>query len=323
MSRWKSAFLWAGLGFALAAAAMGMAIARSTSSTAAIGIIFIPFSAAIFSIPFFIFGSCVPDLLELFRDKFREQSIAKKLRAVTALGLAVCGLCYAADGIALTIVVNNVQKMNGAELDEFLAHSMFRKNKFALGALAQNPKASAEILDRVARIPNPELHHRMGSLWPVMGGNTKGLAVMRLIAMHPSVSAATLSNLSSSPDEYVRHAVLSNPKTPDSVIHDASGKRSQLTDWALASSPKTSVDILKKLAETGDEYTRSNIARNRSTPVEMLAKLANDPVWHVRRDVVANPHTPAETIASLVNDPDERVRELVAYQLRQGQKRGN
>lgn len=315
MTRRKKAFLWAAFGFAGAAAVFFASIFRSTSSTAAIGIIFIPVYAAPFAVLFFIFGYCLPDLVNWLKGKITELSVLVKLRAVVAVILLISGISYLIYGILLTITVNQVQTLDESGINKFLERSMFRNNKYALGALAQNPNALTPVLDRVALIPNPELHHRMWSVWPVMEENGKGLAVMRLIAMHKNVSEATLVNLSKSPDDYVLSAVAANPKTPVSIIRELFAKGDYLAQWGLAVNPNAPADILKKLGETGDQFARSSVARNSGTPVETLVRLAKDPVWHVRRDVVSNPHTPSGTIESLGNDPDERVRSLVEYKL--------
>ncbi len=315
MTRLKIAFLWAALGVAAAAAVFFVGIIRSTSSTAGIGILFIPFWSAPFAVPFFIFGYCLPDLTHWIKGKSTELSVSMRLRAAVAMILMTGGIFYLMYGFIFTFAVTRVRAMHELELNQFLENSMFRDNKFALGAVAQNPNASSALLDRAARMPAPELHNRMWTVWPVMEGNGKGLAVMRLIAMHKNASEATLVYLSNSSDEYVLSAVAANPKTPVTIIRELFQKGNYLSQWGIAVNPSAPAEILEKLAETGDQYARSSVARNSGTPVEILAYLAKDPVWHVRRDVVSNPHTPDGTIESLGNDPDEHVRSLVEYKL--------
>ena len=304
----KAALVWAVFGFVAVAVVLLASIFRSTSSTAAIGIFFIPFYALPFALLFYFFGYCLPDLINWLKGKASELSVLMKLRAVVAVILLISGISYLVYGILLTITVNQIQASNASEINTFLERSMFRDNKFALAALVQNPATLSAVLDQVAKNPNPELHHRMGSVWPVLKGNGKGLAVMRLIAMHRNVSQTTLLKLSKSPDEYVLSAVAANSKTPTPIIRELYDKSDYLIQWGLAVNPGVPVDILTRLGESDNMYTRSSIARNSSTPVEILLRLAKDPVWHVRRDVVLNPHTPIETIESLGDDPDERVR---------------
>ena len=133
-TRLKSAFLWMGLGAVAASAALLAAILRSTSSTAGIGILFIPFQAALLSLPFFIFGYCLPDLVKWIKGKSAELSISSKFYASIAVGTATFGITYIIYGIIFTLAVNDVRTINEAGIDQFLKSSMFRSNKFALAA---------------------------------------------------------------------------------------------------------------------------------------------------------------------------------------------
>lgn len=317
----KVALLWAVLGFVAVTVVLLVSIFRSTSSTAAIGILFIPFYAIPFALLFYFFGYCLPDLVNWLKGKTSELSVLMKLRATAAVIFLISGILYLVYGILLTITVNQVQAANESGINTFLERSIFRNNKYALGALVRNPVAVSAVLDQVAQNPNPELHHRMWSVWPVLKGNGKGLAVMRLIALHKNVSETTLLNLSKSPDNYVLSAVAANPKTPVSIIRELYNKSDYLIQWGLAVNPGVPVDILTKLGESDNMYTRSSIARNNSTPVETLLLLAKDPVWHVRRDVASNLHTPVEIIESLSNDPDERVSYVAKLRKRKHSKR--
>lgn len=132
MNRWFSALLCAGLGFAVVATAFLAMVVRSTSSTAAIGILFIPIWSAPFLIPFFVFGYLLPDLLEWIRGESKPHSLLKKLRGTIALVLAASGIGYVVFGISYTFAVNNVRRMSAKELGDFLDHSMLRGDKFAL-----------------------------------------------------------------------------------------------------------------------------------------------------------------------------------------------
>ena len=265
---------------------------------------------------FYIFGYCLPDLVNWLKGKTHELSEFNELRAVIAAIFLSCGISYLTYGIIFSFAVNQVRTKNESELSKFLDSSLFRNNKYALGALAQNPEVLAADLDRVARMWNPELHQRMWSIWPVMEGNGKGLAVMRLIARNKNVSEDTLAYLSKSPDEYVLGAVAANSKTPISIIRELFKTDHYLLEWGLARNPKAPADILEKLAESSNEYTRSSVARNSGTPVKALVQLAKDSVVSVRRGVASNPHTPIESIESLANDSDGVVRSRVENRLR-------
>ena len=59
---------------------------------------------------------------------------------------------------------------------------------FFLGALAQHPAASVELLEAIASLEDPALSESMGSLWDVMGENRKGEPVLALAARHPNAT---------------------------------------------------------------------------------------------------------------------------------------
>jgi len=104
-------------------------------------------------------------------------------------------------GFALERAVAGVKGMSAAQLEEAFEHSTWNRDRFFLGALAEEASASEALLDRIAQLPDPRLYEPMGSLWDVMGENRKGLAVMRLVAAHPNTGGATLERLATHPDE--------------------------------------------------------------------------------------------------------------------------
>ena len=277
MNRWRSAFLWTGLGVVAVTGALLAAIFRSTSSTAGLGILVITFQVALLAPPFFVFGYCLPDLVRWFKGKSAGLSISAKLRAVIAAILATCGISYIVYGVILTVAVNDVRTMNEPGLDKFLEGSMFRNNKFALGALAQNLNVSAAVLDRIARMPEPELNDRMSSVWPVMAGNGKGLSVMRLVVRNPNVSASTIEYLAStSQTDYVLGDIAGNPKTSIETLSRLETKKNYLIDWGLAQNPKTPPGVFSKLLDREKYFTQKTtlemLLKNPSTPSEIRTK---------------------------------------------------
>lgn len=271
MTRRQIAFLWAAFGSTGVTAVLLASIFKSTSSTAAIGIIFIPFFAALFAVLFFIFAYCLPDLISCLKGRTAELPVLMKLRGAVAVVLLISGTSYLLYGILLSITVNRVQTLDASGINEFLERSIFRDNKYALGALAQNPNAPTSVLDRVAQIPNPELHQRMWSVWPVMGGNAKGLAVMRLIVRNSNVSTSTIEYLaSSSQDDYVLGDISQNPKTSIETLRRLEGQEKYLIDWGLARNPKTPPDVLSRLLNREKHFTQRTtlevLLGNQSTP---------------------------------------------------------
>jgi len=312
MTRYKTATISASIGFIGAAIVMLFSVFRSTSSTAAIGVFFIPVYAAPVTVLFYIFGYALPDLIKWLKRETSELPPLMKLRAVFAAVLLFSGITYVAYGIALTNTVGQLRLLSEPGINDFLRGSIFKNNKYALGALAQNPNAQEAVLAKIAQQPDLVLHRKMWSIWPVMEGNGKGLAVMRLVAMHNNVSTETLARLAKSPDEYVRSTVAGNEKTPVAIIRQFFDKGGYLMEWGVAANNNAPADILMELSRSENEYTRSAIARNSNTPVAVLAYLANDPVWNVRGNVALNHHASVETLENLSGDTNNDVRRYVA-----------
>lgn len=276
-TRLKSAFLWFGIGAVTISAALFTSIVRSTLSTAVIGILFIPFNAASLSLPFFIFGYCLPDLIKWIKGKSAELSMSEKFHASIALVTATFGITYIVYGSIFTLTVNNVRTINEPGIDKFLESSIFRSNKFALGALAQNQNVSAGVLDKIARLQWPELHDKMWSVWPVMDGNGKGLAVMRLVVRNSNVSEKAIEYLArTSQNEYVLSDIAANPKTSTETLRSLEAKKNYLIDWGLSQNPKSPPDVFSKLLDREKYFTQRTtldlLLRNPSIPSEVRIK---------------------------------------------------
>ncbi|MFA6002968.1 MAG: HEAT repeat domain-containing protein [Elusimicrobiota bacterium] len=312
-SRPKRAAIWGVLGAVGAAIVFFLSILKSHSSTAGIGIFFIPFMAVPFFIPFYVFGYCAPDLLAYLRRKNQHLPIAQRIRAGIAALMITFGGAYVIYGTTMTWEVIRARNMAEQDLSAFLDHSFFRNNKFVLGAVAQNPHASAQILDRIAKMPGCALSDKMWSSWPVMGSNGKGLAVVRLVVLHNNVAPQTLEYLSYSQNEYVLGTVAQNSRTPVEALRRLSGIGGYLIEWGLAYNQSTPNDILTGLASSRDKYTRATIASNPSTPVDTLVRLAHDTDAWVRRAVAGNRRSPAAIAIELCNDADDSVRSMAKY----------
>jgi len=239
-------------------------IFASASSTAAIGFLFIPFIAAAAMVIAGVWG------LALGCVWYAVRGTRQYFRAVLLLAwvLAVAGPAAAGwevwRGLGLERAVAQVRALDAAGLERSLVESPWRDDRYYLGAIAQNKAANEALLARIARLPDPELYERMGSLWDVMGANRKGLAVMRLVAAHPNTSAATLEHLASRPQaEYVLHDVLRNPKTPMRVLERHYDSTAYLVEWGLAQNPNTPPAVLARLSKSENATTRLFLERRK------------------------------------------------------------
>lgn len=181
-ARWA---LWAGVVGALATAALAakMILSHGTSS-AALGFIFLPLVAAAAAVPIGIWGAAVGHVVLHLRGRAAEPKILfwVALAAAASLPAAVGSEIWR--GKALESAVAQTRAMDERQLERAFDESRFRRDKYFLGALAQNPAAGAALLERIAGLEDPALAEPMWSLWDVMGENRKGESVLALAARH-------------------------------------------------------------------------------------------------------------------------------------------
>lgn len=302
-------------GYLLGAAVLVFAIFRSPSSTAGIALLFVPFYAAVPGGVGIALGAAAGHLWQWRREPARRIRPAHLVSACVFVGILATGGSILFDRLQVAAAVARVAEMNAAQLHAYFEQGALRSDKFVLGAIAMNRSADRALLDKVARLEDPSLHERMGSLFPLLGENRRGYAVMRLVARHENAGAETLRRLSASHDGYVLSAVAGNPETPGEVLRRLDEQAGYLIDWGLARNPRAPTEILARLASSENEYTRSSVARNPSTPGEQLARLAEDPVWHVRRDVAMNPTASPEQLLGLSKDTNEQVRRVAVRRI--------
>lgn len=301
------------IGFVVSAAMSIMSISRSTSSTAAIGYLFVPMTSAIWSVPFFVFGISIGYLRKWYGGQARTITATVALAFAVSLALFLAGAVSAVEGIYLKSLVHDIQSMNDQELKNTLDKPFFGRNKFVLGAIAQNKNASGELLNTIGMIDDNALYEKMWSVFDVLGENRHGLAVMRLVARNHNALPETLEHLAKSSNEYVLGDVAGNEKTSVETLIRLSKRKNYLIDWGLARNPSTPSDILSDLSRSDNEYTRAPAAQNPGTLLKDLEQLASDLEWNVRRSVAMNTNAPAELLDKLSTDPDRNVRQMVIF----------
>lgn len=267
-----------GIAGGLAAAVISVnAIFGSASSTAGIGFVFVPFimaGAMAFTGVWGLALGCVWHAARGNRNYYRPVLL---LAWALTLGVPAYGGWQIWQGLSLEHAVAEASAMNAAQLERALDESPWRDNRFFIGALVQNKAASEALLERISRLPDPELYESMGSLWDVKGENRKGLAAMRLIAYNPNVGIATLEHLAQGPHaDKVLHDVLRNRKTPMKVLERYFDSTDYPVEWALALNSLTPPAVLERLSKSENRYTRFNLTYNEATPPAILQKLTQD-----------------------------------------------
>ena len=270
--------LWAGVAGGLAAAGLSLkGILASGSSTAAIGFIFVPFIAIAAMIPSAVWGLALGCVCLSLRGA--QRYAPAMLAAAWTLTLAAPAAIgwEAWRGLALERAVAATRAMDARALDRAFDGSPWNRDKFYLGALVQRPDAGPALLDRIAALDDPELFEPMGSLWDVMGDNRKGIAVMRLVAIHANTGGQTLGRLAAGPRaDVLRHELARNPNTPITVLQRWFDSTDYLVEWGLALNPNTPPAVMERLSRSGNRYTRMNLTYNKATPPALLERLSHD-----------------------------------------------
>jgi hypothetical protein len=254
-----------------------LSILRSTSSTAGLGFIFVPVYFAVAFVGFFTLGYCIGYIKTWSAAVPRAFDLKIGLAFIVGIGLATFVLAEVGRGLLLTSIVTQVRRMHSQELLDTFENSYFKRNKFVLGAMAQNPAASSELLDKIAKLDDPSLHDRMGSLFPLLGDNGKGLAVMRLVARNSNVSPSTIEYLASTSQiDYVLGEIAGDPKTSIATLRRLEARKNYLIDWGLAQNRKTPSDVLTKLLDREKYFTQQTtlkmLLENASAPAEVRAR---------------------------------------------------
>jgi hypothetical protein len=183
-ARWA---MWAGIAGGLATAGLGtkMILAHGASA-AGLGFVFLPLVAAAAAVPVALWGAALGHVVAHLRGRAAEPrvvlwtALAASASLPAALGYEIWR------GTSLERAVAETRSMTSRELERAFHESRFRTDKFFLGALAQHPGASAELLEAIAKLEDPALAEPMGSLWDVMGENRSGEPVLVLAARHPN-----------------------------------------------------------------------------------------------------------------------------------------
>jgi hypothetical protein len=291
-ARWA---LWMGIVGALATAALSTKMILSHgSSTAGLGFIFLPLVAAAAAVPIGIWGAALGHVVLHLRGRAAEPRIVFWVALVAAASLPVAVGYEIWHGKSLESAVGETRRMDRRQLEHAFDESRLRRDKYFLGALAENPAASPALLESIASLEDPDLYEAMWSLWDVMGENRKGLAVMRLVARHRNVSGATLARLEAHPESgKLITEILANPNIPQPVLAKHYDDTHYLAEWGLSMNPKTPPAVMDRLAGSQNLYTRMNLVLyNPATPRAIVERLAKDPdafLAEKARDRLKNP----------------------------------
>jgi hypothetical protein len=307
--RWTAAF--AAAGAALTAALLVVLIFRSTSSTASIGLLFVPVWALAGGLAAGAWGWCLRRVLQA-RAAWRGGPRARTTWTVAAALVAATSV-YGASQVRRLWTFQRLgdESLGPAAVEGVYREALRRRDYFLLAAVAAHPKAPPAVLLELARSDDPLLHAKRRE--PIDAFDRDQLAVVRKALRNPSLPPEALPLLARSADDYVLGDVAAHRATPVPLlraIHGRSG--SYLVHWGLAGNAHTPADVLEALAGDGDRYTAARLAANPGAPPSVLAPLAGHPDELVRGNVALNPAIEEAVMARLAGDGSERVRFYLA-----------
>jgi hypothetical protein len=269
----------------------------TSSSTAPIGQLFVPFFGAMLAVPGAAFGGAFGYALSGWKSgrRFREPRMAVAalvMLAVTGWAVWELGRAWLLGGR-----VQRVETLSEPELGQVLESGWFGRNPYVLAAIALNPKTSEETLDRITRISDPGLYEPLGSFFDdVAGKNRHGLSVMRLVATNPATRAESLERLAASSEVYLLSDLARSPKLADATIERLAGRSEPSILRGVAFNPRTPPEVLDRLSRSEDRHIRLNVAVNRGTPPEILRRLWSDPDALVRREAFRAATAPPDAV---------------------------
>jgi hypothetical protein len=292
-------------GAATVAALSLYGIFHSTSSTAAIGILFVPFAMVFGGAAGAIVGFAAFQAVH-FRDRIQQGLLAGTVAVAAIVLLALCVTYAFYQARRIQAFHRYQQTENPEELAAAAEQRLAAKDYFVLSAVAANAKTPADVLLRIARAPDPVLHHKRAE-WINMFDRDQ-LAVMRKVVRNPNSTVEALVILAASPDDYVLADVCADKRAPEAILRRrCAPKDSYLVHWSLAGNPSAPADLLEALPRAKDKYVAHGLAYNRSTPLPVLRELARHEDPLVRQGVAVNPSADAALLTTLSHDPVDYV----------------
>lgn len=282
------------------------AIFHSTSSTAAIGVIFIPIMMAI--------AAPVGALLGVmtYEVRFHTRSVAG---AVSLVGLVVVAVAAGQTGLHVAEFHGLRAETDPGALGRAASAKLAERDYFTLAAIAANPHTPRASLLEIASYDDPGLHEKRSG-W-VNSIDKDQLAVVRKVIRNPNAPVEALRKLAESKNEYVLGDVAQERRTPEDLLRALAARRhGYLVNWGLAANPSVPAEILQQLPYETDKGVAQFLAYNSSTPVPVLEKLAAHPDAIVRSAVAGNGSTPESVLRGLMQDKAEWVARQAGAQLK-------
>lgn len=281
-------------------------IFQQRSSTAALGLLALPFLGAAALIAFAAVG------LALFFATGRRVvgAAGVTIQAVSAVALAIPAWYAAQTGLHFARFREARNPSTPAHrLEQMTVAGLRSKDYLVLSAIAANQSTPAATLLRMVKSPDPGLHDKRQGMINLFDRDS--LAVVRKAIRNANLPAEAIPILAASPNDYVLSDVAAHARTPAPLVRDIYTRRpgNYLIQWGVVWNPNAPPEILEELAKRKDDsVVLRGLAGNPSTPAAILADLAKHEEDLVRSRVAANSATPETTQLELAADKNRTVR---------------
>lgn len=282
-------------------------ISNKTSSTASIGILFIPRSMAIGAGIFALIYVCGYYLMHA--HQILSRSIHKIALRILALIIIVASGYFAAVTLRRVYVfeVLHGSVSSLVYIEKAYRSALRKKDYFVLSAVGSNSYTPREILLEMAKSDDPGMHMKRHGFIQLFDRDE--LAVLRKVIRNQNMPAEAIQYLAESPNEYVLSDVAWHRDTPVPLLRKILDKNDTYLIWgSLAGNPNTPVDILERLAQKKNRHTNITLSRNPHTPLPILKVLAKSHDYFVRGTVARNPAIDTELMLQLAKDENDKVR---------------
>lgn len=218
-------------------------IETSSSSTAAIGYLALPFLSLATALLFFLLALAVGVILRwiLERTGHAAPRLASTPRLISALlFLSVTGwLLHQNLTRSRLLDAAAAETTAPAELQAMLADALKSNDIELQSTLARNPTLPIPDLARLFDNSQDQVHDRL----------TKRFALFSSLARNPRTPTGILSALSTSPFSSVRIEVILNPSTPVGILTNMVHDKISLVREYLADNPRLPDDLRRQLKE--------------------------------------------------------------------------
>lgn len=166
-------------------------------------------------------GYSIKDFIALKNGKWNELKFFSKIRSLIVIVAIFQVTLYVADGFYLTYFIKSAKSISNVEAQDFLDNSLYKRDKYALVELVQNPSLSAENLDKIARTSNIEIHDAISVMFDfrrLLEEYSPPIAI--LIIENENTSIETLTYLLKDSNGYVASTIVNRVLGDDNVKKD-------------------------------------------------------------------------------------------------------